>query len=119
MELIEIRHIANSDLKKVVKVASHKVAIQHLFQLDHGFLKRGKAFGRRAIKNHANHDNGPKVDGLWCNLGMDACDEPFLKQPVRSAVAGGRADIHARGQLCVGKTSIALERPQDVDVDSV
>src|ERR1700733_8802567 len=55
MDAVEIRHVADPDLQKIVEVARHQMAVEHEFEFGDRLFKVGKALRRGAVEHYADH----------------------------------------------------------------
>lgn len=75
--------------------------------------------GLLSIQHDANQRNRAQPDLHGVNVCPDAANIAFLKQSLRSAMAGCGTDIHTVRQLCVGHASVALQELKNPAVNRV
>lgn len=102
MKSVEIRHVTDPYLQKVVKVAGDEVAVQDLLEHVYRLFEGSEAFSRRTIEDDAHNDQRAESDGTWCDLSAHSHDVPFVEQALRAAMARCRADIHTdcQARIC-------------------
>src|SRR5690606_9697787 len=91
MQLVEIRHISNADLEKIVEVTGHQIAVEHLLQFEHRPLECCKALRGRSVQHDADHHQCPQTDRSRSDLGPYAGDVTLFKQTLGTSMAGRRA----------------------------
>ena len=116
---VEILHVADPDLEKVVEVTRDEVAIQEFAHGRHRVLEVCEAFRCGAVENDADHDERLQTDGCWIDPRLNVRDVTFIEQALGAAVAGGGADIHFRSEFRIRETPVALELAKDIAVNPV
>jgi hypothetical protein len=95
------------------------MAIEHERQLPDRRFEGGKTFLRRAVEHHADNDERSAVDLGRRDIGTHEADEALVEQPLSPPMAGGGTYIGGLGQIGIRGAAIALQTPENTQVDAV
>ncbi len=116
MQPVEINNISHAYLQEVIEIASHKMAIEHDWQIPDRCFEGAEALRCGAVEHNSYEGEGPPVDPMWRNLGPHGTNVSICEQPLDPTVAGRWTGIHPFCNVSIAETPVSLKQTENFQI---